>query len=697
MAIKICPKCNGKVSSTREDCPHCGFVFEANKQCPECDEFVPLESKECPVCGYYFEDVKKEDNSTLILPKKINLTNNDTKKEEEFTKIDETKEEKVEEVKEEIKETSTDEPVSDQEVAVTPIEVKQTIDNNIIEDNKNIPSVVNVSSNQVSNKDNSNNLTCPFCNSNTPYMIGLNFYMCMTCRMKYTDLVSTSSYYVPPKKEVVSQASSLPKEANQTEPKALSDTKPLDDKLEKVKETKEKPAKPEKETKIKKEKEAIDDSNSRYVLFTVLHLFLLFFMYSIIITPIGTGLSLLHFSFFDSVRIALPTIVFIISLCISVATIIVAKKLDKLSYILILINLSLFILSNIVSSEIFFDYIRKYNISMKYINLILCPITLLLFIPILIMFIKRKHIKSYLISFISTAVTLFGLMLFVIISLATVVDNKKTIKYNISGGSSAYVSEIGKDVKNAKIKSSYKGVDVTFITGSAAYSNEKLKSVYMPDTITEIHNYAFEYCINLNNVRISNNLIHIGDSAFYGCSSLDFLSLPDSLEYIGVGAFRGCNNIRISDFPEKLRRIEKDAFSCCYALDKITLPDSLEYLGGSAFEACYGLTGVSLPESIINIPYNAFAYCVKLESVYLPDSLISIDKGAFSGCKSLKTINLPRSLVRINDYVFYECWDLTEINYAGTISEWENIYLGTYWREQSSIRKIICTDGTIDV
>ena len=59
MAIKICPECGGKVSTSRDECIHCGYAFPKAKQCPDCGESCPPETKECPGCGYFFEDTDK--------------------------------------------------------------------------------------------------------------------------------------------------------------------------------------------------------------------------------------------------------------------------------------------------------------------------------------------------------------------------------------------------------------------------------------------------------------------------------------------------------------------------------------------------------------------------------------------------------------------------------------------------------------
>ena len=55
MGIRICPDCGGKVSESRRDCIHCGYIFPVTKQCPDCGESVEENAKMCPECGYPFE------------------------------------------------------------------------------------------------------------------------------------------------------------------------------------------------------------------------------------------------------------------------------------------------------------------------------------------------------------------------------------------------------------------------------------------------------------------------------------------------------------------------------------------------------------------------------------------------------------------------------------------------------------------
>jgi len=69
MAIRICPECGGKCTTTRKDCPHCGYIFKEEKKCPECEEMIDASASICPVCGYYFLKTEKEESKEEISEK----------------------------------------------------------------------------------------------------------------------------------------------------------------------------------------------------------------------------------------------------------------------------------------------------------------------------------------------------------------------------------------------------------------------------------------------------------------------------------------------------------------------------------------------------------------------------------------------------------------------------------------------------
>jgi hypothetical protein len=74
-----------------------------------------------------------------------------------------------------------------------------------------------------------------------------------------------------------------------------------------------------------------------------------------------------------------------------------------------------------------------------------------------------------------------------------------------------------------------------------------------------------------------------------------------------------------------------------------------------------------------------------------------------SGCytsgfdKAIKSVNIPDSVTRIGYAAFKGCKSLASIRYDGTKKQWEKISLGSYWKLNSAIRKVECTDGSIKI
>ena len=182
MGIRLCPKCNGKVSTSRNDCIHCGYVFPSSKKCPDCGEAVYINVMECPVCGYLFN--KKSS---------VNETLNDIKE----TAIEEQKKTKVAEPEtvvptDEIStETEENNLEIEKEIVVEEhnetsevVEEDTTVnDNNIIAPvDDSIPTIAEEKTEEENTK---SSAECPYCGSKSLMSIGIEYYMCDTCKGRF--------------------------------------------------------------------------------------------------------------------------------------------------------------------------------------------------------------------------------------------------------------------------------------------------------------------------------------------------------------------------------------------------------------------------------------------------------------------------------------------------------------------------------
>lgn len=157
MGIRICPKCGGKVSTSRNNCIHCGYVFPTTKTCPDCGEEIDINAKECPICGYPFE--QEAINEAPVQPEPV------LEEVKEEPVLEEVKEEPVlEEVKEEevLEEVKQEELV--EAVPIAPVKTVEVVSNEVIA---------------------SDALRCPYCNEPDLMEIGVDYFMCNTCKGRF--------------------------------------------------------------------------------------------------------------------------------------------------------------------------------------------------------------------------------------------------------------------------------------------------------------------------------------------------------------------------------------------------------------------------------------------------------------------------------------------------------------------------------
>lgn len=275
------------------------------------------------------------------------------------------------------------------------------------------------------------------------------------------------------------------------------------------------------------------------------------------------------------------------------------------------------------------------------------------------------------------------------------------------------------------------------------YMCTSLKSITIPNGIEVIDENAFNGCSSLTNVIIPNTVENIRFKAFSSCDSLTEINLPDSVTSINWQAFGRCKNLRKVNLGKNLTTIGSSAFENCETLEDIQIPSSVTSIGQDAFNntkwynskdgliyindilyryrddnlsdttidikegtksvstgafaSCRKIVNVTIPYGIERISERMFLWCDNLKNVSIPDSVKKIDEYAFQGCKSMTEITLPNSVTRIEDGIFYNCSKLTSITFKGTKEEWNGISKSNNWNLGSSVQKVICTDGEIEI
>lgn len=82
-----------------------------------------------------------------------------------------------------------------------------------------------------------------------------------------------------------------------------------------------------------------------------------------------------------------------------------------------------------------------------------------------------------------------------------------------------------------------------------------------------------------------------------------------------------------------------------------------------------------------------------LRSYTIPNNITAIGEYAFSGYNGLTEVIIPSAVTSIGAYTFRYCRGLMSITYLGTVDQWKGVKKLPGWKKDSSIEKIICTDG----
>ena len=281
---------------------------------------------------------------------------------------------------------------------------------------------------------------------------------------------------------------------------------------------------------------------------------------------------------------------------------------------------------------------------------------------------------------------------------------------------------------------------ITQIAGSSFEECINLTGVVIPSDVASIGSEAFYWCTNLESVvfKEGSKCTQIGDWAFYECRSLESFEFPRGLEMIGPYAFVNCKGLGIMTIPASVNSIGVEIFTGCTGLTKIKveegntvyhsagnclietasktllqgcqssvipddgsvtsiakcafyehtslnpedgviIPDSVTEIGDSSFLRCTSLEKVTIPNGVTSIGDCAFYSCRSLKKVVIPNSVTSIKEHAFGYCTSLKEVTIPASVTYFPARLFEDCNSLTKITYGGTLDDWLEIELGTYY------------------
>ena len=285
-----------------------------------------------------------------------------------------------------------------------------------------------------------------------------------------------------------------------------------------------------------------------------------------------------------------------------------------------------------------------------------------------------------------------------------------------------------------------------------AYPTGKDGETYIfPNSVKEIGHSAFLFCTNLKSIDIPSTVDKIGTNAFYGTNikeaninakelgsqifydsySLEKVIIGENVNLVKDGLFRNCSKLNdltiltenadidnnVLQTKQSLKEIKVNSDNSKYMVDNGILyskdgskiyayptgkdgetyifPNSVKEIGHSAFLFCTNLKSIDIPSTVDKIGTNAF-YGTNIKEANI--NAKEIESSIFYDSSSLENVTFGKNVTNFGSSIFRNSNKIKNIKYLGTKEEWNNILKHTSWKNgNSSITKIVCTDGEIDL
>lgn len=284
--------------------------------------------------------------------------------------------------------------------------------------------------------------------------------------------------------------------------------------------------------------------------------------------------------------------------------------------------------------------------------------------------------------------------------------------------------------KNKNITSCVINEKTKIIASQAFLRCANLVDMNIPDSVISIGEFAFAGS-GIVNLKIGNGMEIIERGVFMTCINLHHLIIGEKVTIIGSYAFMDCGNLTCVIIPDNVLSIESRAFDSCEKLMSIIIGENVSYIGYDTFEGCYRVVeiinkskvAVQCPQSssyfyktsgttrikdigeylfYIDDDYNyLIGYTGDSKELTLPDLNDGESYGiywqVFNVRKDITCVTIPVNVKFIDGSIFWGCEKLTTMNYLGTMEQWSNIIVDTYWAEGSNISEVICSDGVIEI
>jgi|GEM_PF-6845674 len=229
--------------------------------------------------------------------------------------------------------------------------------------------------------------------------------------------------------------------------------------------------------------------------------------------------------------------------------------------------------------------------------------------------------------------------------------------------------------------------DYSIIDGVFKGLSSDFTDFCIPEGVTTITAGSFKNCQKLYRVTLPSTLKNIEPNAFQGCTCLVEIinrsSLPLKTTY---GSFGGvCDNAKsvVTDQKDSVISVTKDKLVLLKTSDglavvtylgrkkQIVIPDSVTEISKEAFYSS-SCESVILPSTLKRIGGKAF-YCSKIKKMTLPASVETLYERVFDCCEIVE-LNVLNPEIYFYPEILNHAYDLTTVRFAGTKSQWENLF-----------------------
>lgn len=183
-------------------------------------------------------------------------------------------------------------------------------------------------------------------------------------------------------------------------------------------------------------------------------------------------------------------------------------------------------------------------------------------------------------------------------------------------------------------------------------------------------------------------------------SGLEEININEGCEVIGGSAFEDCRNLTSINIPASVRTIREYALASCKNLSEINfLGNNLTSIWEYGLAYNPSLERIKLPEGLQKLGNMVFFKNKELKEVSLPNTLQHIGEHCFFGDTNLTNLEMNFNLVVFGREPFYDCPNLTTITHRGPKKDILKLgwHIKKRWRKGSSLTKIICDDGEIEL